>query len=233
MRIFIRLLSSAGLLFTAGCSTSEKNQPGDLPATPTLTDPVQQPAVKGEPERFIIRDKQQRIRVDGHARSGRMDGMWIYYDSKGEKLAIVNYRLDHRHGPVQLFFVTADGPAVGRSRMTGNYADGSLNGMIESRWASSGKKLERDFDRGILQGARGWSEKGARMSDGDAMRAAIEESRAEDALLTELENFAMLQVRTKAAASGNPAPELAPEPPAITAPMPSPYAGGTAPLSNP
>jgi len=231
MRLPTRLLLAAVLASPSACSSTKDTT--ELLPTPTLTEAAPVPTVTGKSERFVIRDKEQRLRVDGRVRGGHMDGLWAYYDSKGEKLAMVNYRLDQRNGPAQLYYVTADGPAVGRPRMSGSFAGGSPHGMIESRWASGGKKLERDFDRGMLQGARGWTEKGARMTDGEAMTAGIEESRAEEALLSELENFVQLQMRKKAAASGEKVTdtdlELGPMSPAPSVP----YPGGTPPLSNP
>ena len=233
MSLPTRLLLTATVLASLSACSSTKDETGDPLPTPTLTDAVPVPTASGESERFIIRDKQQRLRVDGRVRGGQMDGLWAYYDSKGEKLALVNYRLDQRHGPAHLYYVTADGPAVGRPRMTGNYAGGSPHGIVESRWASGGKKLERDFDRGMLQGARGWTEKGTRMTDGEAMTAGIAESRAEDALLTELENFVQLQLRKRAAASGDKVPEMDLELAPMGAMPSAPYPGGTPPLSNP
>jgi hypothetical protein len=222
-------LTTATLLLSA-CASQKDPGPID---TPTLTEAAPVPTAAEKSERFVIRDQQQRLRVDGRTNAGRMDGPWVYYDSKGEKLALVNYRLDQRNGPVQLYYVTADGPAVGRLRMTGKFAGGSAHGTVESRWASGGKKLERDFDRGILQGARGWTEKGTRMTDGEAMSAGIEESRAEEALLSELENFVQLQLRKKSAERGGRLPEVELELPPPIPPGSAPYQGGTASLANP
>lgn len=234
MRLPTSLLpAAAAILFLGSCAGPADPVIENMPATPTLTDAAPVPAASGESKRFVIRDKQQRLRVDGRVNAGRMDGMWIYYDSKGEKLAIVNYRLDQRQGPVQLYYVTADGPAVGRVRMLGNYDRGSAQGMITSRWASGGKKLERDFDHGMIQGARGWTEKNTRMSDGEAMKAAIDESRAEDALLTELENFVQLQLRAQGTKSQDSVPDLDLELPRINPAAGLPYPGGTPPLSKP
>lgn len=232
MQIPTRLLALVSAAALTACSTP-KDEETEITGPPTLTDAVPVPTATGESERFIIRDKQQRIRVDGRVRGGYMDGMWVYYDSRGEKLAIVNYRLNQRQGPAQLYFVTADGPAVGRLRMAGTYTAGTLDGMVQSNWAAGSKKLERDFDHGILQGARGWTAKGARMSDGEAMTAAIEESRSEEALLSELENFVMLQLRKK---SSDKAEDVVPDTELEPAPLPPPaavpYSGGTAPLTS-
>lgn len=232
MRLPTSLLLIAAIVSLSSCAGPEPGS-DELPAVPTLTDAAPVPAASGESQRFVIRDKQQRLRVDGRVNGGRMDGMWVYYDSKGEKLGIVNYRLDQRQGPVQLYYVTADGPAVGRLRMAGTYANGFAHGMITNRWASGSKKLERDCDHGILQGARGWTEKGIRMSDGEAMKAAIEESRAEEALLAELENFVQLQLRARGTKSGDSVPDLNLELPSAGLPGEAPYPGGTAPLSQP
>ena len=233
MRLPTSLLLTAAVVALSACTGPGQSGTDDLPAVPTLTEAAPVPVASGKSQRFVIRDKQQRLRVDGRVDGGRMNGMWVYYDSKGEKLGIVNYRLDQRQGPVQLYYVTADGPAVGRMRMQGTYANGFAHGMITNRWASGGKKLERDCDHGILQGARGWTEKGIRMSDGEAMKAAIEESRAEDALLAELENFVQLQLRAKGTKSQDSAPELNLDLPAAGLPGDAPYPGGTAPLSQP
>ena len=228
------ILTTATALALASCKSTRNADDGEIDGPPLLNDPNPVPKDTGESERFLIRDKQQRIRVDGRVSAGRMTGMWVYYDSRGEKLAIINYSADQRSGPAQLYYVTADGPAVGRLRMTGAYATGAQNGMFESRWASSGKKLERDFDHGILQGARGWSEKGVRLGDGAAMTAAIAESKAEEDLLTELENFVQLQMRTRAATkSSDRVPPLDLEVPRTDPAAPAPYPGGTAPLAKP
>jgi len=227
-------LTLAALFVFASCRSSQEDIPDTPGDTPLLTDPNPLAAETGASERFIIRDKQQRIRVDGRVEAGRMTGLWVYYDSRGERLGQINYRLDQRHGAAQLYYVTADGPAVGRLRMTGAYLNNAQNGMMESRWPSGGKKLERDFDQGILQGARGWTEKGARMSDGAAMAAAIAESKAEEELLTELENFVQLQMRKRASGAGQEqVPEVELELPRINPGATAPYPGGTAPLSNP
>ncbi len=232
-------LAAAACLSLAACHSS-KNDDSEIADVPLLTDPNPLAKDTGESERFVIRDKQQRLRVDGRVDSGRMTGTWLYYDSKGEKLALVTYRADQRTGPAELFYVTADGPAVKRQRMNGAYVAGTQNGMFTSNWPSGGKKLERDFDQGILQGARGWSEKGERLSDGAAMTAAIAESKAEEDLLTELENFVQLQLRKQAAAkaesgghsgrSGH-SSETSVDVPNIDSRATAPYPGGTAPLT--
>ena len=227
------LLLAAFAFSLASCAGPPDPSIEDMPGAPTLTDAAPVPTASGQSRRFVIRDKQQRLRVDGRVNAGRMDGTWVYYDSKGEKLAIVNYKLDQRHGPVQLYYVTADGPAVGRVRMLGAYDGGSAQGLLTSRWASGGKKLERDFDHGILQGARGWTEKNTRMSDGEAMKSAIEESRAEEALLSELENFVQLQLRAQGTKSGDSVPDLELELPRMNPAASPPYPGGPPPLSRP
>lgn len=224
-------LTAAACLALAACS-SHKNDDSEIDDVPMLTDPLPVAKDTGASERFVIRDKQQRIRVDGRVDSGRMTGTWLYYDSKGEKLAMVSYSADQRTGPAELFYVTADGPAVKRTRMKGVYAAGAQNGMFTSNWPSGGKKSERDFDQGILQGARGWSEKGVRLGDGAAMTAAIGESKAEEELLIELENFVQLQLRKQAATkpSGR-ASEAGVDVPHTGVADPAPYSGGTGPLT--
>ena len=107
-----------------------------------------------------------------------------------------------RHADVGFFArrieLRAAGKAAGRKRMTGTYGDGSLDGMTRSWYPSGGKELERDFDHGILQGARGWQEDGKEMTDGAAQTAALQISKSEDALLSELEAFVQLKIRQHA-----------------------------------
>ena len=154
--------------------------------------------VSGKDGRFVIRDAKGAMRVDGVLREGRMDGPWKYFDPTGRRLAGLSYRGDQRHGPITLFYVTADGKAAGKKRMAGAYDNGSLNGMAISWYPTGGKQLEREFDSGILQGSRGWQENGQEMTDGAAQSAALDTSRAEDALLEELEAFVQLKIRQNA-----------------------------------
>jgi hypothetical protein len=41
---------------------------------PTMTDAMPVPVESGKSERFVIRDTQKRVRVDGRVDSGRMTG---------------------------------------------------------------------------------------------------------------------------------------------------------------
>src|SRR5436190_13456021 len=111
----LTMMMAAACLALAACS-SHKNDDSEIADVPLLTDPLPVAKDTGASERFVIRDKQQRLRVDGRVDNGRMTGTWVYYDSKGEKLALVSYNADQRTGPAELFYVTADGPAVKRTR---------------------------------------------------------------------------------------------------------------------
>lgn len=177
-----------------GTQKSRRARPAPEPA-PTGLAPV-----AGREGRFVIRDPQGAMRVEGTLEGGRLAGLWKYYDPTGRRMAEVSYRADQRQGPVSLFYVASDGKAAGKKRMTGEFVDGTLNGFARNWYPGGGKYLERDFDRGLLQGARGWMEDGKDMSDGAAQTAAIEISRSEDALLSELESFVQLQIRQRAAA---------------------------------
>lgn len=228
------ILATAALFCFTSCSAT-KDIEAELPeGHPTISEAAPVPQSTGAGERFIIRDKSQRIRVDGRVDGDRMEGTFFYYDSKGEKLGVVNYHLDQRHGPAQLFYVNADGPAVGRARSMGSYSGGSPTGNFVNHWPGGSKKLEREFDQGILQGAKGWKQNGQRMTDGEAMKAAIQESRDEDALLTELENFVQLQMRKNQKPSGDdmvPETELEPRP-SLQPDLSAPYPGSTAPITG-
>ncbi len=226
-------LAAATLLSCTSCQSARDIDEELTERHPTLTETALVPKPSGAGERFIIRDKSQRIRVDGRVDSDRMEGTFFYYDSRGDKLGVVNHHLDQRHGAAHLYFVNADGPAVGRVRCMGNYSGGSPTGMFVSNWPSGKKKLEREFDQGILQGAKGWREDGQRMTDGEAMKAAIQESRDEDALLTELENFVQLQIRKNQKLSGDVVPDTELEPrPSPLPDLPAPYTGSTAPITE-
>lgn len=169
----------------------EKPDGGDA-VTPGL------PPVAGKEGRFVIRDAKGSMRVEGLLKAGRMDGLWKYFDPTGRRLAEVNYAADQRQGAVTLFYVAADGPAAGKKRMTAIYEAGALHGLA-TNWSPRGiKSLEREFDHGILESARGWDQNGKDLSDAAAQSIAIDACRKEDALLAELEAFVQLKIRQHA-----------------------------------
>ena len=154
--------------------------------------------VTGKNGRFLIRDAKGTIRVDGTLKAGRMEGICKYFDPAGRRLAVVGYAADQRQGPITLYYVTADGAAAGKKKLTATYQNGALNGMAKNWFPNSKKQLERDFDNGILQGSRGWQENGQELTDSAAQSLALEISQAEDALLEELEAFVQLKIRENA-----------------------------------
>jgi hypothetical protein len=50
--------------------------------------------VSGKDGRFVIRDAQGAMRVDGTLKHGRIDGLWKYCDPSGRRLAEVAYQAD-------------------------------------------------------------------------------------------------------------------------------------------
>ena len=154
--------------------------------------------VTGKEGKFVIRDEKGAMRVQGNLKAGRMDGIWKYFDPTGRRLAEVSYLADERQGPITLFYVAEDGEAAGKKKMTGAYENGSLNGFAHNFHGTGEKYLERDFDHGILQGSRGWMKDRKEMTDGGAQSEALSVSRAEDALLSELEAFVQLKIRQNA-----------------------------------
>lgn len=156
--------------------------------------------VAGKEGKFVIRDEKGAMRVQGNLKAGRMDGLWKFFDPTGRRLAEVTYRADDRQGPLTLYYVAKDGDAAGKKKMTGAYEKGSLNGFAHNFHGNGARYLERDFDHGILQGSRGWLLDGKEMTDGGAQSVAISVSRAEDALLSELEAFVQLKIRQNASA---------------------------------
>lgn len=217
LRLFVPL--SAALLLSHCASAPEEEAPLGEPVLEKLEharlDPppgpdamkldAEEPAagaglapVAGKEGKFVIRDAKGAMRVQGTLKGGRMDGDWKYFDPSGRRLAEVAYLADQRHGAVTVYYVSTDGKAAGSKKMTGVYLDGALNGFARSFHRSGGKYLEREFDRGILQASRGWQEDGKELTDGAAQAAGLEVSRAEDALLSELEAFVQLKIREHA-----------------------------------
>lgn len=169
----------------------------DKPESEESTTPGLAP-VSGKEGRFVIRDAKGAMRVEGVLKGGRMDGLWKYFDPTGRRLAEVTYRADQRQGPATLYYVAKDGKAAGKKRMTAVYEEGALHGFARNWSAAGGKSLEREFDRGILESARGWDESGKDLTDSAAQGIAVDASRNEDALLAELEAFVQLKIRQHA-----------------------------------
>ena len=175
---------------------------GESPAAAAAPVPAGPAAADGnKPAAFLLRDGEGRKRVTGTLHGARMEGLWTYFDPAGRKVAAVTYLSDARHGPVTLYYVSGDGAAAGRKRMTGLFSEGAPQGVAMSYWPNKKKKLEREFDRGLLENCVGWREDGTEMTDAEAQSAALDESRTEDALFSELEAFVQLHARRRSPAA--------------------------------
>lgn len=201
MRIPYRLSALLSPLLLAQCAhdaATDSEKPAVESPLAADTDPGGLPAVSGRDGPMTIRDPNGKPRITGTVKGGRMHGVWIFRDSHGEKMAEVSYRGDLLHGPAVLRYVTADGAAAGRMRMQGSYEMGSLQGKAKNWWPGGGEKFIREFDNGILESVKGTREDGVPMQDGEAMSLALTESRDEETLLQELQNFVQLQIRKAA-----------------------------------
>jgi hypothetical protein len=136
-----------------------------------------------------IYDALGRLMLDGTLATGKMDGGWTAFTSRGDKVVAWSYHNGQRNGPVQMWYGPFAYPeANGRLNVEGSFLDGAYNGVVKGYYPSGAKTSVRVYDRGTLTNCQYWSAEGAEFSSSEAVIEANRETKADLDYIALLEN---------------------------------------------
>ena len=136
---------------------------------------------------YELRSADGRLRVAGALAQGRKTGTFIFWNSRGARIAVIPYDDDARTGTVALWHVAPGASRELRRKLEAPYSDNALHGIKRSWHSNGARRAEFRYDHGVLIEARAWSASGAPLSEADAR------SRAASDLTTDERYYASLE----------------------------------------
>jgi len=135
---------------------------------------------------YELRMPDGQLRVAGAFAQGRKTGTFVFWTSRGARIAVVPYDDDAKTGTIARWYTTTTGGESGR-RLEAPYTDNALNG-IERSWHANGVlRSELRYEHGTLLSAQAWDRSGTLLPEAHARRLAAQDAAADERVLADLE----------------------------------------------
>ena len=177
--MIIRTLTIAALAFVfTGCR-----------AVPDMSDPskgtVELTSSDALPSgSYRIYDPRNRLMLEGTLASGKKDGVWTAWSSKGDKLYELLYRQDVLNGPILMWFGSSYvSKARGHLMLVGSFLDGVYDGKVMRYYPSGARKCVSVYDHGVLKSSQYWLADGSESSTTTAQEQAANDLKSDMAYL--------------------------------------------------
>jgi hypothetical protein len=135
---------------------------------------------------YELRADDGRLRVVGAFAQGHLTGTFIFWTSRGARLAVLPFDNDAKNGTVAIWYAPPDAPVEGGRRLEAPYVADLPHGIHRSWYANGRPRAEYRYEHGILADARGWSEAGAALSAAAARDLAASDAKANAQLYARL-----------------------------------------------
>ncbi len=138
---------------------------------------------------YELRTADGRLRAAGAFAQGRKTGTFIFWSSRGARIAVIPYDGDARTGTVALWYVPPGANRELRRKLEAPYIDDALHGIKRSWHANGARRAEYRYDHGILIEARAWSASGVPLSDADSRSSAASDLATDERYYASLEQI--------------------------------------------
>ena len=123
-----------------------------------------------------IYDARQNLMLEGTLVDGKMDGVWVTYNSTGGRTAVVSYKEGVRSGPIEMWYGAFAVPeAKGHLKLTGTFVDGHYDGTVARFYPSGAKESVREYRNNLLVKTQYWSPDGIEQPASSAQAHAAAE----------------------------------------------------------
>lgn len=138
---------------------------------------------------YELRSAEGRLRVAGAFTQGRKTGTFIFWSSRGARIAVIPYDDDARTGTVALWYVPPGANRELRRKLEAPYIDDALHGIKRSWHANGALRAEFRYDHGVLIEARAWGASGVPLSGADARSLAASDLATDERYYASLEQI--------------------------------------------
>lgn len=128
---------------------------------------------EGQPHgSYELRGPGGQVRVVGAFNKGKRTGSFLFWSSRGERIAHLPYDEGALSGTLALWWTNREPTGDPRPKLEAAYAQGFLSGAKRSWYANGRLRAELRYERGQLAEARAYSEAGKPLSDAEARALA-------------------------------------------------------------
>ena len=113
---------------------------------------------------YELRTQDGRLRVAGAFAHGRKTGTFIFWSSRGGRIAVIPYEDDARTGTVALWYLSPGANRELGHKLEAPYNGNALHGIKRSWHPDGARRAEFRYDHGVLTEAQAWSRAGKPLS---------------------------------------------------------------------
>jgi hypothetical protein len=128
---------------------------------------------------YELRAVGGQLRVAGAFNRGKRTSSFLFWTTRGVRVAHIPYDEDRKSGTISLWYADARPGRDAQQKLEAAYAGGKRNGLTRSWYPNGRTRAIFRYDHGRLVDARAFSPAGAALSD-DAARAMASRDRDDD-----------------------------------------------------
>jgi hypothetical protein len=135
---------------------------------------------------YELRMEDGSLRVTGAFAHGHKTGTFIFWTSKGARLAVIPYDDDARSGTVALWYVTRGASIEKGRRLEAPFVADHLHGVVRSWYANGARRAEYRYEHGELVEGRAWTDTGSAIPEAEALERAPHDAEEDHRYLDDL-----------------------------------------------
>ena len=135
---------------------------------------------------YELRMQDGSLRVTGAFAHGRKTGTFIFWTSKGARIAVIPYDDDARSGTVALWYVMGSAAVEKGRRLEAAFVADRLHGVVRSWYPNGARRSEYRYERGVLVEAKAWTNTASALSEAEASKRAGQDAESDQRYLDDL-----------------------------------------------
>lgn len=143
---------------------------------------------EGQPHgAYELRGPGGQVRVVGAFNRGKRTGSFLFWSSRGVRIAQLPYDEGTLSGTLALWWANGERNAEPKPKLEALYAQGFLSGTKRSWYPNGRVRAELRYERGLLVEARAYSEAGKPLADAEARALAANDLETDEKFYASLD----------------------------------------------
>jgi hypothetical protein len=145
---------------------------------------------EGQPHgAYELRSPGGQVRVVGAFNKGKRTGSFLFWSSRGVRIAQLPYDDGVLSGTLALWYANGERTTEPSPKLEAGYAQGFLSGIKRSWYPNGRLRAEMRYDRGLLVEARAYAETGKPLPDAEARALAARDLETDEQFYASLDSI--------------------------------------------